>query len=178
MAIFSQRESVVVVRAAPAADQYGAGATFFEANFWGKLFYAMGILGSGEEAWEFISTESVGALSLCVRHAAEMLQSMGCSGPLVLETSLFSLRGRPWFYRSEDDRFNAPHSDGTIDDEVRVGISTSAEALQDSPDGVTIDVLRPLMFAVNWPDQWTRPRNSRSCFDRASTSTTGPQPKP
>jgi hypothetical protein len=49
MAIFSQRESVVVVRAAPAADQYGAGATFFEANFWGKLFYAMGILGSGEE---------------------------------------------------------------------------------------------------------------------------------
>jgi hypothetical protein len=85
-----------------------------------------------------------------------MLKLMGYSGRLLLKTSLFAIAGLQWFYRLEDGMI-ADHDTNMLDNDVQFEMSTSTEALQESPDVVTSELLRQLMFAVNLPDQVNTP---------------------
>jgi hypothetical protein len=144
----SQHESVSLLR--PMLDM-APGHSLFEVNIWGMLFYAMRIQTNEDGAVGIYLYRVVGSVSLFIRHAARMLQSMGYSGPVVLETSLLSIRGVLWHYELR----GAPrvHSGAPLDSDVRFEVSTSAQALLEKPDGVAMDVLRMLMFSVNLPDQ-------------------------
>lgn len=150
----SQHESVAVRQATPNEAQIGI-STLVEANIWGMLFYTMRIIENSPGRVAGIHESRVsGAVSLFIRHAETMLRSMGYSGPIVLETSLFAIRNRQWFYRSELDPVALyPHSGAVLDDEVQFKNDTSAEALMESPDRLAMDLLRTLMFAINLPSQ-------------------------
>jgi hypothetical protein len=148
--VLSQHESVTIRHAAKGEGVF-EGSVFFEANVWGMLFYAMRILEALPNGTGIDQDRVAGAVSLFIRHAATMLQSMGYTGPLVVETSLVSIRGVQWFYRP-DGRTVHPHTGASLDDEVRFEIATSAEALTESRDRVAMEVLRPMMFAIDLPD--------------------------
>ena len=40
-----------------------------------------------------------------------------------------------------------------LDDAVQFSLTTSAESLKTDPDALGLDILRLLLFSVNWPDQ-------------------------
>jgi len=64
----------------------------------------------------------------------------------------------PWVYFSERRRpETGPKSE--LDDEVSFTIAITSEALREKPDGVAMDLLRYVFFAMNWPDVADSPEN-------------------
>jgi len=139
--ILSQHESAIVLNAA-------RGTSMFEVNVWGMLFYGTRIDEdhngtSGIHIYQF-----VGYLLLFIQHAGKMLQMLGHSGPIFIETSLASILGTPWLYPTNRAWLSTvPGSE--LDDDVTFSITITSEELRERPDGVAMDVLRYILFSVN-----------------------------
>jgi len=144
--VLSQHESVTVLQASPEIS--GGGSVLFEANIWGMVFYAMRIVGMERGVAGIHLYRVVGALALFVRHAAKMLETFGYNGSILLESCLVSIRGVKWFYGQPGSGLE--HRGAVLDDQVRFVIPTNVETLVQKPDRLTMDILRQLMFAVNW----------------------------
>jgi hypothetical protein len=92
----------------------------------------------------------VGHVLLFIRHAGDMLKSMGYFGPVHIQTRLASMRGVPWLF---DDYGHIGAQDGSkLDDEVAFSITTTIEALHQAPDAAAANILRYILFAVGWPE--------------------------
>jgi hypothetical protein len=80
-----------------------------------------------------------------------MLHALGYSGPLIIEVALTSIQRVPWLYGS-GRVYAQPGS--PLDDDVPFSLTTTSAALREKPDDIAADVLRCVLFSVNWPD-WT-----------------------
>ncbi|HEV8416957.1 MAG TPA: ATP-binding protein [Bryobacteraceae bacterium] len=145
MPILSQHESAIVLNATK-------DPSMLESNVWGMNFY--GALISGEANFGtpagIHTFQFVGFMLLFIRHSGKMLETMGYSGPIIIETFLSSILGVPWLRFSEAYAYKGPESE--LDDDVVFSISTTSEGLREKPDGVVMEVLRSVMFAVNSAD--------------------------
>jgi Putative DNA-binding domain len=139
--ILSQHESAIVLAAA-------SDLSFFEVNAWGMLFYAARIESDHYGTKGIHVGQFVGYLLLFVRHAGKLLRSMGSGGPIHIETTIDSLLGAQWL--NPQQGWFVFHPGSELDDDVTFSISTTSEELNANPDGVVVDLLRNVFFAVNW----------------------------
>jgi hypothetical protein len=84
--MLSQHESAIVLN-----PLMGRPITsIFEVNVWGLLFYGSRVEGEHNGTAGIHLYEFVGRILLFVRHAGEMLQRLSYSGPISIETVIFS----------------------------------------------------------------------------------------
>jgi hypothetical protein len=146
--VVSQHESAIVLGA---AGQDSA----FEANVWGMMFYCTKIAGADNQAQKFgiHLYRVVGTLLLFMRHAGTMLKALGYSGPIHIEMRLSAIRGVPWLHTFASGAAEVYEEGGSeLDDEFEFSIPAVTDALFDKPDGLVMEMLRYIFFAVNWPD--------------------------
>lgn len=142
--ILSQHESAIVLGAS-------RGVSIFEINIWGMLFYATELEREHQQGTVGIHLfEFVGYLLLFVKHARMMIQSIGYSGPIHIETTLKSLLNTQWL--NPHGGWFSTSSGSVLDDSVTFSIATKSDLLRDAPDSVVGDLLRYVFFAVNWSE--------------------------
>jgi hypothetical protein len=142
--LVSQHESAIVLRP-------GSSFSILEANFWGMLYYASEIE-LHEHKYEGIHVyHFVAQLQVFLRHAEIMFRQMGYTGTLSIELRMTGIRGVPWIY---SDGFSGIYTGPTssLDDRATFELETTTYALTDTPDRVSLDLLRYVFFAVNWAD--------------------------
>lgn len=143
--IVSQYESAIAPNAA-------GPSSIFEANIWGMLFYGTKIANANN--WQKVPGINlyafVGYVLLFIRHADKMLQAWGCSGPLFIGVALTSILRIPWL----DDERVLSHPGSPLDNDITFSITTTSAALREKPDDLAMDVLRRILFSVNW-DHWS-----------------------
>ena len=142
--VVSQYESAIVQNAV-------GGGSMFEANIWGMLFYGTKIaeVHNQGESLSIHLYGFVGHVLLFIRHADKMLRALGYSGPLVIEVSLTSIQRVPWLYGA-GPAFTHPGS--PLDNDISFSITTDTGALAQRPGEIAIDVLRCILFSVNWSE--------------------------
>ena len=93
--VISQHESAIVLRP-------GSSFSILEANVWGMLFYASEIELHDPPRYVGIHVyHFAGQLEIFLRHAANVLQAMGYSGPLGVELRLKGIRNAPLVYAGQ-----------------------------------------------------------------------------
>ena len=147
--IISQHESVIVLQAE-------GDFSLFEVNVWGMLFYGANLESETKDGVGMHLYHVAGCVLLFLRHADRMLQGMGYSGALLVETNLASILGVPWLYAEMG--WLTPRPGSVLDDTATFSIETTSEALHKKPDSVAIDVLRYIGFSANWPELVDSPK--------------------
>jgi len=151
--VISQHESAIVIQ--PARP-----VSMIEANVWGMLFYGAQIeaeqyLGDQHKGYAIHLHEFAGLVLIFIAHAAEMLKSLGYTGPLLLQTGLTDFRKAQWLYSSEGGPWMEVKAASGLDDQVLFSIESSTDDFQERPDGVAMDLLRYVFFSVDWPQLTT-----------------------
>jgi hypothetical protein len=141
--ILSQHESAIVLNAMK-------DKSIFEVNVWGMVYYAVRIDEDHNGTHGIHVGQFVGNVLLFIRHANKMLEMMGYSGPILIETTLASIRDVPWL-TSANGRWLVSKAGSELDDEVAFSIDTSVEELHEGPDTVAMEVLRYALFSVGSP---------------------------
>ena len=155
--VVSQHESSIILNAA-------RSTSFFESNIWGLLYYAVRVDedekqlyrgtpsgGDGTDNRAIHLSQFVGYILLFVQHAGKMLQRMGYSGPLHIEIALAPIRGVKWLRPSEHGPGLYPLAGSELDDSLMFPLALSSDKLIDKADGVAMEVLKLILFAVNLP---------------------------
>ncbi len=138
----SQHESVLVLEAAKPAT------SIFEVNIWGMLFYGIYLRTDENREISGININRfIGSLLVFIVHAAKMFQALGYSGPILIDVTLRSILGVKWVQAWEG--FPQEVGGSELDDELSFEILTTTDDLHKRPDGVLIEVLRQVLFAVN-----------------------------
>jgi hypothetical protein len=105
------------------------------------------LTGPAPEQTSISTDEFVGFILLFVRHAAMMLQRLGYSGPVLLETTLRSIRNIPWLmgWHRAVNGFKGSQ----IDDEFRFELLKTTEELQGKYEATVTELLRQIFLSVN-----------------------------
>jgi hypothetical protein len=139
----TQYESTIILNPVTAIS-------ILEANVWGMLFYSTEI-DQNESGTNGIHLYGfVGSLLVFSRHAAHALKSLGYSGPLHIEIRLTSIRGVDWLHSLEGPWMSIKPGSG-LDDEIIFALTATSEDLYDKSDGVVMQLLRYILFSVDWP---------------------------
>jgi hypothetical protein len=125
------------------------GTSIFEANVWGLLFYATHLETEHDKNSGIHLYQLVGYMLLFVRHAEKMLAAMGYSGPISIETGLTSVRDVSLLHADRSLQVLFPTPGSELDDDVSFSTPATTADLLEKPDGITIDVLRRVLFSVN-----------------------------
>jgi hypothetical protein len=125
------------------------GTSIFEANVWGLVFYATHLETEHNENSGIHLYQLVGYMLLFVRHAAKMLGAMGYSGPISIQTSLTSVRDVSLLHADRFFYVLLPTPGSELDDDVSFSTPATTADLLEKPDGITIEVLRRVLFSVN-----------------------------
>jgi hypothetical protein len=147
--IISQHESVIVLKAM-------GDPSIVEANVWGLLFYGVQIeddhyAGGQQNIRGIHLNQFIGSILVFIYHAQEMIQGLGYSGPLLVETALTSLRNVQWLFSPGGNPWIETKAGSVLDDDVTFSIDTSSDELRERPDGVVMNILRYIFFSVDWP---------------------------
>src|SRR4030081_3408558 len=104
-----------------------------------------------------------------------MLQALGYSGPIHIETTLASILRVPWLY-SGLGGFMSSTPGSELDDDVAFSIASTSEAMRKGPDGIVMDILRYVLFSVNWPDLIEIPQTLENLVYRGYAYNSWPRP--
>lgn len=140
--IVSQHESEIILDAA-------RGLSFFEVNIWGLLFYGVRVDEHDDGEPGIHLFRFIGYILLFVRHAGRLLRRMGYSGPLHIESSLGPIGGTKWLQPDVSGAWLNSLPGSELDNAVAFSISRTSEQLAESPDSVSIEILKVILFAVN-----------------------------
>ncbi len=158
-AILCQHESAIV-------QDVTRRTSILEANVWGLLFYATQVETQHGGHVGVHPYELAGCVLIFIRHACKMLETMGYSGPILVEAGLHSILDVPWL-QSLHGTILFTRSGSVLDDQVAFSVSTSTEELVEKPDGVAVDVLRDLLFSVSWPELVDTPQRLEDLVRKA-----------
>lgn len=147
--IISQQDSVLVLRP-------GSSFSLLEASVWGLLCYCTEIeIDTGTPH----GTESgpvgihlnhlLGHLLVFAEHARQMLSAGNYIGTLSAQLNLRNIRNVPWIYFPDGFATEGPKS--ILDDSAVIEMELNASLLIDSRDVFIRDLLKQLLFALNWP---------------------------
>ncbi len=149
----TQHESVLVLRP-------GLSFSLIEVSLWGVLAYSTEIeIAIGPPPREddppdrqvgIHLNQLLGYLLAFVEHAKRMLQSSGYQGNLTANLELRKIRDVPWFHFPGN--FAEEGARSTLDDAAVLDFEFDTNRLNDSRDELVKDILRQILFAVNWPE--------------------------
>ncbi len=135
----SQHESAILL--APAGE-----FSVIEATIWGSLYYGTTVQEKVEGGVGIHLHRLVGTLLVFLAHAGRYYSQGGFDGLLWLRPSLRRIGGLPLI--AGPGRSGGEGS--PIDIQVDFDFLVSSERLKSDLNGVTIDILRTLCFALNW----------------------------
>jgi hypothetical protein len=92
----------------------------------------------------------LGNLLVFLRHAHEIAGHLGLVGPLLVQMRMEGIRGVPWLYAENNLAYHGPAS--SLDNHALFSLSIMAEDLHRRTDGVAIQILEQVFFAMNWAD--------------------------
>ncbi|MGD1155983.1 MAG: ATP-binding protein [Terriglobia bacterium] len=137
----SQHESAIILGVSEERP------SLVEGNTWGLLFYAHSVHGElggtqGIHLWQ-----TLGCILVTLEHAKVMYQQLGFEGTLLIRTRLEPVRGLPLLFSEANDWPKSP-----LDDSVEVDVISPSDRLKAERDTLAIEIIRLLMFALNWPE--------------------------
>ena len=145
----TQQESVLVMH--PTLD-----FSLMEANIWGQLTYSCEIedvIGRERRQIAGIHLHTLlGYILVFLEHARTIYRNIGFIGPLLLRTLLKRVQGKPFVHFPRGNH-PMPGPASRIDDEISFDISFSATKLDQQRDEIAGDLLKTLLFSLNWPTQ-------------------------
>jgi hypothetical protein len=141
----SQHESVIVLDAA-------GDTSIIEASVWGTLFYATALRDESDGKLGIHMRRFIGLVLVFIRHAGRMLEQLGYSGPIVIESAIGPFLKFPWLYASQQD---LPGSE--LDDDVIFSIHSTAEDLRLKSDAVASEVIATVLYSANRADLGVEP---------------------
>jgi hypothetical protein len=89
----------------------------------------------------------LGNILVTLEHAKIMYQHLGFQGTILIRTRLDPVRGLPLLFSTTTDW---PKS--LLDDSVEFDITIPSDRLKADRDTLAIDIIRLLMFALNWAE--------------------------
>lgn len=143
----TQKESVLLLN--PSGE-----FSLFEATIFGQLFYAFDIVDSdttlrGAPLPQCIHLyQLLGHILVVCQHAGELLTRLGYRGDVILRTRLLGIRNVPIVRPTDYGRITSAYS--PLDDECELELSMDAERLISNRDDEARNLIRMLLFAVNW----------------------------
>jgi hypothetical protein len=151
MGVMTQHESAIIRE--PIGD-----LSFFEANVWGMVFYAMRLVekeytehATGVHLYAF-----VGHLLLFLKHASDVFRAIGLVGPIFVDASLRGIRDGQWVFAKSIAMGIAPIAANkpisVLDESFGLSVATTVEDLREKPDEVVAELLRSIFFSLNWSD--------------------------
>ena len=148
-AVLSQHESALVL------DGGRGRFSLLEANIWGLLFYACEIEQPANTEGRGIPGtihlhDFVGRLLVFLEHARQSYAIIGYDGTLEIRMVLERMRGKPFIHFPEGFAMKGPES--YLDDNISFDLSSPSLRLHTSRDAVAVDILRILLFAVNFSE--------------------------
>jgi hypothetical protein len=156
-AVLSQHESAIVLDAAK-------GTSFLEVNVWGMLFYGAHIYVESNETPGINLSAFLGYILFFVRYASKILQALGYSGSIAIETILSPVLRVRWLHAWPGYPVGLPGSE--LDDEVSLTAPTTSEALREKPDRVAMDIFQNVFFSVNCGDMADTPQKLEQLVNR------------
>jgi hypothetical protein len=138
--LITQHESAILLGPA-------GGWSLLDANIWGQLFYVVEIE-SERNGKPYLHAHSfVGELLAFLEHARIIFARYGFNGTLQFKVGLDGVLGKPWRYREAEWG-----SASRLDDFVEFDMTFPVQILSERRDEVARDLLRTVMFSLNWPD--------------------------
>jgi hypothetical protein len=139
----SQHESIVLLNPT-------GGLSSLEATTWGSLFYAEDVqakLNDSPDTPPVVHLNRlVGGLLVFLAHAGRYLTKAGFDGLVWIRPELSRITGRELW----SGKLRSPGLGSPIDGEVTFDLTISSDRLKNDRDGVARDILRTLLFALNW----------------------------
>jgi hypothetical protein len=154
-----QHESVIVLDATAGRESY------FELNVWGLVYYGLQLETKHYHTEGIHTFEIAGTTLLYLRHAAEMYEQLGYSGPLLLQLNLNSILDVPLIYTIYG--FTETGSRSPLDSELGLSIETTTQNLAENFESVAKDLYQNVYFALNWPKLVETDRDRENVLDRA-----------
>jgi hypothetical protein len=140
----AQHESILIPRAA-------GGFSLFELTVWGHLFYAYEIERESNDYSGIHLSALVGHLLVFLEHGRKVYHVLGYDGLLEIRVSLKRIRGQHWVY-FDAFGFGELGPASKLDDEVTIRLELPTNRLTADRDDVAADLLKSILFALNWPD--------------------------
>jgi hypothetical protein len=147
--IISQQDSVLVLRP-------GSSFSLLEASIWGLLSYSTEIeidtgTPHGREGGPIgiHLNHLLGHLLVFAEHARQMFHARNYTGTLSAQLNLRNIRNVPWIYFPDGFATEGPKS--ILDDSAVIEMEIDASLLIESRDAFIGNLLKQLLFALNWP---------------------------
>lgn len=137
----SQNESGIVLNP-------GSNFSIIELNIWGLLFYATEVQSEENGSAGIHLYSFLGHLCAFLKHANQLLGSLGMAGPIEIELKFDGVRGVPWLYAQGNALYPGPSS--RLDDTFTVSLSASVEGIRERTDGIAMELLKYVLFSVDW----------------------------
>jgi hypothetical protein len=154
-----QHESVIVL------DALSHRQSYFELNVWGLAYYGLQLKIEHHDAEGILTFELAGLILLYLRHAAQMYQQLGYSGPVLLNVSLNSILDVPLVHAMQG--YTQAGSLSPLDSDLELSIETTSQLLAENTDGVAKDLYQSIFFAVNWPKLVETPEDREKVLKKA-----------
>jgi hypothetical protein len=150
--VVSQHESAIILR--PTGDLL----SICEGNIWGLFFYGTRIDDNHGGTVGIHPYAVAGYLLLFLTHATEILEELGFSGQLLVQTTLTSIFNHQWLDPRSGIGFYVRPGTSQLDDEISFSVDSTSDVMREDPDRVTRDLLRYVFFSVNWADLISTPK--------------------
>jgi hypothetical protein len=137
----TQHESEIVLDAA-------GDTSILEANVWGMLYYATTVRAQETEGLAIHTPQFLGSVLLFVFHAGKILEKLGYSGPLIIESTLGPFLKVPWIY-SLGQFVPQKDAGSQLDDEIIFSIPSTAEDLRLRSNAVALEVVDSILYSAN-----------------------------
>jgi hypothetical protein len=139
----TQHESAIIL------GPCGSGS-YLESTIWGTLFYAAPIAEERPEYTGIHTNRFIGYVLVFLRHALNLLTTIGYSSPLHSELVLHAIRDIPWI--AFPYGFAETASSCQLDNTVTLNLETATADLRQDPNAFARELLRLVFFAMNWPN--------------------------
>jgi hypothetical protein len=123
--------------------------SLLEANVWGLLYYATEIEEVANSQNQIHLVQLLGYVLVYLEHARIFYQKVGFNGTLQFFVRLERALRVPLFSERLGFRETPPSSQ--FDDLVEFGADFTNETLQTARDAVATQLIRTILFALNWP---------------------------
>jgi hypothetical protein len=152
-ALLSQHESAVVLSPT-------SGLSYMESSVWGHVYHAVEVERSGPDITGIHLPAFVGRILVFLEHAKRVYAGLAFDGTLEARIHLDHVRGKPWVHFPDGSPNEGPSS--RLDDEVRFSTEFTTARLRTELHTVAADLMRAILFALNWADAATNDAIVRS----------------
>ena len=144
------------------------GTSIFSTDIWGTCYYATQIATeekniAGQNVTGIHRAAFNGFVMSFLLHAARMLKSLGCFGPLLVRISLKSIRGMHWLYSTGSAVWDKIGSE--LDKEISFELPSISESFCSDPYTLGAVILETVFYSTNWSDLVDTPKKRQEIVE-------------